>query len=237
MKRIVGASAALLLGYAIFIPAGAQQWTTRTNPSVLPSAGLPSGVRSTLNADADDIAGVRLGMTPKEVRTILVKSGFTVPSTDPPQDSWEAKLTAKLAFMGKGTASKSTVPMFTMGKGADGRRIEVWYNATPQGALAGSVKYQISPDRLAAELFRSRVITKYGTPAKDSGRNTMIWCSTGETNCVTLGNKEQSHLEASVDYKSHTIFLVEGRLASAVARAEFDAAIVERAPGNAISSF
>jgi hypothetical protein len=79
-----------------------------------------------------DIAGVKLGMTPEQVRPALVRAGFKPRASDPSQDSWETRIAAEVAKRRAQTRPAATkVPTFTMATGPRGEHLEIWYHAAP----------------------------------------------------------------------------------------------------------
>ena len=207
-------------------------------PIAFPAA---AGPKRAPTAVADlDIAGVRLGMTPEQVRPALVRAGFTPRASDPDQDSWEGRIAAEVARRRQGTRSAaSKVPMFTMARGPRGERVEIWYYGGPSGATASSIKFQIPADQMTAAAFYQGVLEKYGRPTVRPFGKDMLYCSAGEPagSCVTFGNKRKTYLHAESGYKIHSLYLAEGADASEARKAAFSAEVERRAPKDARPSF
>jgi hypothetical protein len=187
-----------------------------------------------------DIAGVKLGMTPEQVRPALVRAGFTPRASDPDQDSWEGRIAAEVAKRRPGTRSTAKkVPMFTMARGPRGEHLEIWYHSGPAGAKASTIKYQVPADQITGSAFYEGVLVKYGRPTVRSFGKDMLYCSAGEpaASCVTLGNKQKPYLHAESGYKIHTLYLAEGADASEARKGAFRAEVERRAPKDARPSF
>jgi hypothetical protein len=126
--------------------------TVAAVPMALPALAAPKRA-STPVADVD-IAGIRLGMTPEQVRPALVRAGFTPRPSDPDQDAWDARVAAEVGKRRPGTRSTaSKVPMFTMARGPRGEHLEIWYYAGPSGPIASSIKFQIPADQMTGAAF------------------------------------------------------------------------------------
>jgi hypothetical protein len=207
-------------------------------PMALPALAAPKRAE-TMVADLD-IAGVKLGMAPDQVRLALVRAGFTPRVSDPDQDSWERRIAAEVARRRPGTPSTgSKVPIFTMARGPRGEHLEIWYYAGPSGATASSIKFQIPADQITAVAFYQGVLEKYGRPTVRPFGKDMVYCSAGEpaASCVTLGNKRKTYLHAESGYKIHSLYLAEGTDASEAHKAAFWAEVERRAPKDARPSF
>jgi hypothetical protein len=207
-------------------------------PTALPALAAPKPAPAALT-DVD-IAGVKLGMTPEQVRGALVRAGFTPRASDPDQDSWEARVAAEVAKRRPGTLSKAKkVPMFTMASGPRGEHVEIWYHAGPSGAVASSIKFQVPTDQMTAAAFYEGVLGKYGRPTSRPYGKDMLYCSPGEAaaRCVTGGNKLKTYLQAESGYSFHSLYLAHGTEASDASKAAFQAEVERRAPKDARPSF
>lgn len=183
-----------------------------------------------------DVAGVKLGMSPEQVRAALKAGGFTPRATDPDQSSWSAMVADKLAERGVAVTDRTKVPMFTMASGPQGEHVEVWYAATRQGAQVSSVKYLLPTNRMERAAFLTGVKNKYGQPTTEDRVNS-LYCSAGEQSCVTYQNKQLPHLMASVGYSNYEVFLRNGTKFSDDYRAEMASAIEAGAPKRAKATF
>ena len=175
-------------------------------------------------------------MTPAQVRAALTAAGFTPHATDPDQDSWATKVSDQIAKRRPITPVTTKIPMFTMATGTRGEHIEVWYAATPNGARATEVKYQIGTDQITPDAFWSAVTAKYGnTPNSDP--HYRLYCSGGETSCQKGTNQDLPYLAADQDYTLFTIEMMTGAKATDDLRAQFDAEVERSAPKDAKASF
>jgi hypothetical protein len=207
-------------------------------PMDLPALAAP--MRPPVAVGQLDIAGVKLGMTPEQVRPALVRAGFMPRASDPDQDSWEGRIAAEVAKRRPGTRSTATkVPMFTMARGPRGEHVEVWYYSSPSGAAASSIKFEIPADQMTAAAFYNGVLEKYGRPTVRPFGKDMLYCSAGEPagSCVSLGNKRKTYLHAESGYKNHSLYLAEGADAAEARKAAFWAEVERRAPKDARPSF
>lgn len=196
--------------------------------------GTPLG--ATDSATAYDIAGMRLGMSPAEIRAVMVRAGFTPRATDPDQDSWEARVTRAVAARRPVAPVDTKVPMFTMASGPRGEHVEVWYYAGPAGPAAGSVKYHMPTNQMTAAAFNQAVLAKYGAPTHRSGAD-MFFCSKGETACLPWANKRRAYLTAANAYSFHELYLAYGQDANEASSAAFKAEVERRAPKDAKPTF
>ncbi|MEO7178770.1 MAG: hypothetical protein ABIW83_07990 [Allosphingosinicella sp.] len=209
-----------------------------TVPMALPA--LAASKRAATGVADLDIAGIKLGMTPEQVRPALVRAGFTPRASDPDQDSWEARIAAEVAKRRLGTRSAARkVPMFTMASGPRGEHLETWYYAGPSGATASSIKFQIPANQMTGAAFYQGVLEKYGPPTHHGYGKDMLYCSAGERagSCVTWGNKRKTYFHAESDSSFHSLYLTQGAEASDAYKAAFWAEVERRAPKDARPSF
>ena len=197
---------------------------------------LPAKKMNWSSVEDLDVAGVKLRMSPVQVRTALKAGGFTPRATDPDQNSWSSLVAEKLAERGVAKIDNTKVPMFTMAKGPQGESIEVWYAATPRGAEVTSVKYQLPTNRMEKQAFISGVLGKYGMPTAKT-LTTMLYCSAGETRCVSMGNKVLPYVSAVADYSFYEVYLHNGSKYREDYKAEMANVVELRAPKRAKATF
>lgn len=183
-----------------------------------------------------DVAGVKLGMTPEETRAALKAGGFTPQATDPTQDSWTSVVSRRIAERIPGKVDEAKVPMFTRAGGAQGEQVEVWYTATPEGARATSIEYTMPTNRMERAAFVAGVSAKYGRPTTEDPVHG-LYCTRGESSCVTYGNRVLPHLLTESSYSVHSIKLMEGMRYGDELKARSAAAVEAAAPRNAKASF
>jgi hypothetical protein len=207
-------------------------------PMALPAA---AGAQRAAPVVAElDIAGVRLGMTPEQVRAALVRAGFTPRATDPDQDSWDTRIAQEVAKRRPDTrAAARKVPMFTMASGPRGEHLEIWYSAGPSGARASTIKFEISAEQMTAAAFYRGVFEKYGPPTTRGFSKDLLYCSPGEAaaSCASSENKRKPYLHAESDHTLHSLYLAQGTEASYAWKTAFWAEVERRAPRDARPSF
>lgn len=186
--------------------------------------------------DEFDVAGVKLGMSPEEARAALEAKGFKARDNDPAQPSWAALLSREIAKRRQVEANDSTVPMFTRANGEQGESIEVWYAATPQGAIVASVKFLIPTDRMERDLFERSVAEKYGAASYED-KTERIFCSRGESECKPWQVQAHPHLTADVDYHFYGVSISYGSDFRDAMTARMAAAVEAAAPKDAVATF
>jgi hypothetical protein len=206
-------------------------------PMALPALAAPKPAAAVADLD---IAGVKLGMTPEQVRPALVRAGFTPRASDPDQDSWEGRIATEVAKRRPGTRSMAKkVPMFTMARGPRGEHLEIWYYSGPSGPTASSIKFEIPAHQMRAAAFYQGVLEKYGRLTVRPFDKDMLYCSANEpaASCVTLGNKRKAYLHAETGHAIHSLYLAEGADAAEAHKTAFWAEVERRAPKDARPSF
>lgn len=183
-----------------------------------------------------DVAGVKLGMTPEETRAALKAGGFTPSATDPTQDSWASVISRRVAERIPGKVDEARVPMFTRAGGPQGEQVEVWYTATPEGARATSIEYTMPTNRMERAAFLAGASAKYGRPTTQDPVHG-LYCTKGESNCVTYGNRMLPHMLTESDYSVHSIKLMEGMRYGDELKSRTAAAVEVAAPKTAKASF
>jgi hypothetical protein len=130
------------------------------------------------------IAGVKLGMAPPQVALALRTAGYTRARQDL-GENWDVRISRLIAMERGGVhvpASGQIVRREEYRRGEE--QLEVEYDATPQGAVVASVRYDVG---LAMETarFREAVLARYGTPTRP-GDSRIMYCSAGEIACTPL---------------------------------------------------
>lgn len=191
--------------------------------------------------DSLDVAGVQLGMTPTQARSVLASKGFEVRAEDATQPSWNALVSAKVLERRSGAAAdRTTIPSFTVARGSQGERIEVWYGATRTGVEVTAVNYSIPANHMAQTAFLEGVVAKYGRPTFAQPRK-LIFCTRGSdsrASCAHLGDvTDRPGIIASASHGVHTIKLMEGSGPSEARKARLAADVEKAAPPNAQATF
>ncbi|MEA3033597.1 MAG: hypothetical protein QOH86_1613 [Sphingomonadales bacterium] len=139
------------------------------------------------------IAGVRIGMTPAQVMSILRTAGY-VRESQVTNQSWEEKLARELArtrgvpLMG----SFREVPWHETYRKRE-ERIEVYYRPLPSGPAVSGVDYGMGNAAMSEEAFRAAVRARYGVQSA-GGSSEMIFCSVGEAVCSQLDFQDPKQL-------------------------------------------
>ena len=192
------------------------------------------------NVTGMDVAGVKLGMTPEQVRAALTAKGFTPRKTDPLQDGFALNVRQEAAKRRQTSVTNATdndrVPMFTMANGPQNEHIEVWYAATPTGAIANQIKYQVPSSRMTKQVFGQGVLAKYGKPTV-SMNGIALYCTKGEPSCVEYKNKGKPYLRTSTGFDMMGLELTNGAEAVRQRSETFRAAVDAQAPADAKATF
>lgn len=183
-----------------------------------------------------DVAGVKLGMTPEETRAALNAGGFTPQVIDPTQSSWASLVSRRVVERIPGKVDETRIPMFTRAGGPHGEQVEVWYTATPDGARATSIEYTMPTNRMERAAFVAGVSAKYGRPTIEDPVHG-LYCTRGESRCVTYGDGLLPYLLTESSYSVHSIKLMEGMRYGDDLKARTAAAVEGMAPKNAKASF
>ncbi len=183
-----------------------------------------------------DVAGVKLEMTPDQVREALRAKGFTPRATDPTQQDWTARVSEAVANRRGGTRTAGKTPNFTMASGSQGEHIEVWYAVTPTGPVAASVKYLMPTNRMTRAAFIQSIRSRYGR-STTSDPIRALYCGKADGKCVAWENPVDPRLAVELDYSNYEINLRQGSKFSSRLNADMTAAIEKAAPKDAKASF
>jgi len=195
-----------------------------------------AGERSATSVETYDVAAVKLGMSPTEARVALKAKGFVLRPSDPQQDSWKALVSQEVAKRRGTDPIRDEVTRFTMATGPQGEHVEVWYSPTPTGAVASSVKFTISSDKMTSESFIDAAVRKYGHPTVAMTKQ-LLYCARNELHCKTYEVKQLSYLEVRADPSTLTLSLSVGSQESAQRKGAMAKEIDTIAPKNAKAMF
>jgi hypothetical protein len=181
-----------------------------------------------------DVAGVRLGMTPAEVREALVAKGYSL-SDDHMYRSWEARVAEEAGKYANTPKISTRAVGSTSAEGPEYQRVEVSYEVSPRGSLVSRVVYS-RPGSQGD--IRPMVIQKYG-PASNVGVMSLGYLSSkDDQKPYFMGD---SSLPSLYVYHSNTgrssINLDYGQIARLRHEAEFAAAVKVIAPKYGEPSF
>lgn len=183
-----------------------------------------------------DVAGVKLGMSPEEARAALEAKGFKPLGADKTQGSWAARLSDEVAKRRNVDTVNTTVSMLTVARGDQGERIEVWYSATPEGAVASSVQFLIPTNRMEKGFFARSVEGKYGTVTYGEAKSG-IFCSKGEEKCRPWEVQASPFLKVDSGYSFYEVYLAYGSDFKAGLKAQMVAQVESAAPKDAVATF
>ena len=175
MKPISIATMALtaIPGLLSHLPAGAAE-----TPRPTVSAALPAALWS--------VAGIRLGMTPRQVADAMKAAGY-VPGFRHMGRSWQGEVADQVYLLRdiRIPTGADVIRKEDYKKGQE--EIQVTYAVTPAGPYVASVTYRIDAAAIAAERFRAAALSRYGRPSLDWGPAS-LYCSAGERECGRPGS-------------------------------------------------
>jgi hypothetical protein len=110
------------------------------------------------------IAGIRLGMTPREVADAMKAAGYRLDYRYPGR-SWQGELASQVSFLRgiriPGGADVTRKEDYQKGQEA----IQVTYAVNPSGPYVARVNYKIESAAIDAERFRAAALSRYGRPS------------------------------------------------------------------------
>lgn len=190
--------------------ADASQGPTSSTPtSGTPTASGPGIAAGRHRSVTDfDVAGVRLGASPAEVRAAMARAGYRITSAGEAQ-SFEQDVAIEVARRRSQriVVAKSAGTHNLIATGPHQESLIVEFMQAPGGSAASNIALSVPAEAMARGAFGAQLLAKYGTP--DSSRangSELSWCSP-ETmaNCgrayAPSGPLENQHplLTATVD--------------------------------------
>lgn len=132
------------------------------------------------------VAGVGLGMSPKDVGAALKAAGYALDYRYMGR-SWQGELASQVSFLRaiKIPAGAEVVRKEDYKKGQE--FIQVEYLVGPAGPYVARVRYKISSDAIDAERFRAAGLSRYGRPSLKWDWES-VYCSAGEQRCSRTGS-------------------------------------------------
>jgi hypothetical protein len=161
------------------------------------------------------VAGVALGMSPREVELAMQASGYARTGRSTGR-SWQGEVAVQARVL-RGVIvpeGPEAVKYEDFKKGQE--RISIEYAPSRAGPRVAKAKYQISVTGMDADTFRSAIMTRYGAPTR-KWEVELHYCSSGETHCDTpfpFYNPQLANLTVFLtDGMRRSIDLWEGRKA------------------------
>jgi hypothetical protein len=167
-----------------------------------------------------DVAGVRLGMSPDEVRQALTKADYRI---DPPAklEGFRGEVAARIAEI----RHQSRTASYDAVAGMSARRpsaehVTVEFRQWPDGPHVVRVAFTGNALTEQQESFRAQVEGRFGKPTMHV-LGGWRWCSAGERQCGPAANSALPALDA--DYQSRTLTLSIGTEATEARKALVEA--------------
>jgi hypothetical protein len=148
------------------------------------------------------VAGVALGMSPREVELAMQAAGYSRAGRSTGR-SWQGEVAVQARVLRSLTVPEGPEAVkyedFENGQ----ERISVEYAPSRAGPRVVKAKYQISVTGMDSDTFRSAIMTRFGRPTRKREVE-LHYCSSGETHCDTpfpFYNPQLPNL---------TVFLIDG---------------------------
>ncbi len=185
-----------------------------------------------------EVAGIRLGASPSQVKDALRRVGYRVTETRE-AEAFDQRLAREVATR-KGTRAMHT-PYAGVGTiiatGPHQEKAEVGFAQTAGGSIVSRIKVEIAGTTMTATAFREQLIARYGKPDAVRGQGlTLSWCSAPAVKICgatyTGGELDTAlpKLLAELAYGTNIVTLDEGAEAERRRSQAFEAAIVRQAP-------
>ncbi|HEX9963833.1 MAG TPA: hypothetical protein VGB04_02490 [Allosphingosinicella sp.] len=168
------------------------------------SAGAAETSRPTVSAALLaapwSIAGIRLGMTPRQVADAVKRAGYVLDFRHMGR-SWQGEVSDQVYLLRdiRIPTGADVVRKEDYKKGQED--IQVIYAVSPAGPYASRVTFRIDSDAIDAERFSAAARSRYGRPSIDWGPAS-LYCSAGERECARPGSwviNQLPHLIVSVE--------------------------------------
>lgn len=180
-----------------------------------------------------DVAGVRLGMRPGDVKSALRQSGYQL-GAEEMQVSYDSRVRQEWRDMTGIDTGRSSLVVKSQSWTKGDERISVDFVAMPDGAAVSWVSYSGYDQRsISPEVFEAELLRKYGEPV-NPGLGDMRWCTLKAPSCEDPRYAQYPVLEASAEMKR--IWLAGPDADRDVAlKARFSADIMRKAKPSAAS--
>ena len=182
-------------------PASEQAVTLKQNSSQTSTTGDPVAAMNALAispGDARDVAGIRLGMTPAQVRAAAATAGYSrIEDQTQTQYGWasvvrqeeETRSLPKLY-----PASAAPVLGTEVYKGSGSQKLKVSYTPTPSGLYVYSVRYSVNMSETPWDTMKERARAKYGRETYATA-STLTFCAQGERKCDVFGQFQRPSIQ------------------------------------------
>lgn len=200
--------------------------TIRQRPS-LPATG-PAAM---------DIAGVRLGMLPADVRAALARAGYRIDRSDETAD-FDQEVSSELNFRLKGVGRMDGKPRGVsriVATGPNREYLTIDFAQWPAGSVVDVISLSIPEERQTAAAFREQVIGRYGKATLLPNSCEPKWCTSGDRDCTVASSPALPNLAAS--FYSRSLWLRYGETADRERRVSLKAAADAKVPPAAKSAF
>jgi hypothetical protein len=193
-------------------------------------AGRPSPVSSF------DIAGVRLGDTPQQVRAALAKTGYVIRGGSIPSDQpgFEDRVLAAIARRQgvKAPEPKSNVAGKFTADGPNAAFMEIFFAATRAGAVVSEVRWQLPQAAMTGQAFLAQTVSKYGPVGQSNNGVQHLWCEAANARCADWETAYQTapSLRANTDGQSNYLNLLQGTNAENAQQGAIVAEVDRRSP-------
>ena len=179
LKRMVSAALMGAVAGGVQAPSAAQVDSPAKSQDGQQGAAGIAPVRSPWS-----IAGVGLGMSPKEVGRALQVAGYRLDYRYMGR-SWQGEVANKVSYLGgvRTPAGAEVISKEDYKKGQE--FIQVDYFAGPSGPYVARIIYRVSTDAIDAERFRAAALSRYGRPSL-KGEWENVYCSAGERQCSRI---------------------------------------------------
>jgi hypothetical protein len=151
------------------------------DPQAANSQAFRSVRSATVPAAPWGIAGIRLGMSPREVAEAMRTAGYTLQGRYTGR-SWQAEVADQVSFLRaiRIPAGPETIRREDYKKGQEA--IRVFYAVNPTGPYSTSVTYRIATAAIDADRFEAAALSRYGRPTRNQDSE-IVYCSAGEPEC------------------------------------------------------
>jgi len=151
-----------------------------------------------------DVAGVRLDMTPDEVRQALLKAGYRL---DPPAklEGFRGEVAARIAEIRHQARTASFDAIAGVeARGPSAEHVGVEFGQWPDGPHVVRIVFMGNAQTQPQDAFKAQVEDKFGKPTMHVigvGR----WCSAGEKQCGPIANPALPTLDADYQMRALTL--------------------------------
>ena len=167
-----------------------------SSPLVFESSNGPLDPADASDPRNFDIAGVRLGMTPDQVKAAIAVAGYTIKNMGE-QNSFD---TAVRSMVSTGpNLTRINVPIFINASGKNQQELSVEFLALPEGPRVHRIEYQMNSMDMTEEAFGAQIFRKYGDTATTDEGSSRKWCTANNVECHPL--TKQANMEVDLQRK------------------------------------